>query len=186
MSVNVEPAVVDLSVIPARIPNQIGHEDRMADGGRVFVKMDPAAGRPLCEVVRSTRGDVDLAVARAKAVQPAWAATTVVKRGDILRNIALLMREHRDDIAALVARETGKSKKDALGETDDGDFSQDISYELPGPPRRCERSEQRGGVFIPTPPPGRPGTMRLRAAPSPGPRRGRRRTPSRGRPCDRA
>ena len=118
MSVNVEPAAVDLSVIPARIPNQIGHEDRMADGGRVFVKMDPAAGRPLCEVVRSTRGDVDLAVARAKAAQPAWAATTVVKRGDILRNIALLMREHRDDIAALVARETGKSKKDALGETD--------------------------------------------------------------------
>ena len=28
------------------------------------------------------------------------------------------MREHRDAIAALVARETGKSKKDALGETD--------------------------------------------------------------------
>ena len=43
---------------------------------------------------------------------------TVVKRGDILRQIALLMREHRDAIAALVARETGKSKKDALGETD--------------------------------------------------------------------
>jgi acyl-CoA reductase-like NAD-dependent aldehyde dehydrogenase len=41
-----------------------------------------------------------------------------VKRGEILRQIALLMREHRDAIATLVARETGKSKKDALGETD--------------------------------------------------------------------
>ena len=30
----------------------------------------------------------------------------------------MLMREHRDAIADLVARETGKSKKDALGETD--------------------------------------------------------------------
>ena len=30
----------------------------------------------------------------------------------------MLMREHRDAIATLVARETGKSKKDALGETD--------------------------------------------------------------------
>src|SRR5690349_23417856 len=118
MSVNVEPAPVDLSVVPALIPNQIGREDRMADGGKVFVKMDPATGRPLCEVVRSTRGDVDAAVARAKAAQPAWAAMTVVKRGDILRNIALLMREHRDEIASLVAKETGKSKKDALGETD--------------------------------------------------------------------
>ena len=43
---------------------------------------------------------------------------TVVKRGDILRQIALLMREYRDAIVSLVAKETGKSKKDALGETD--------------------------------------------------------------------
>src|SRR5205085_12112676 len=50
--------------------------------------------------------------------QPAWGQLTVVKRGDILRQIAILMREHREAIATLVARETGKSKKDALGETD--------------------------------------------------------------------
>ena len=80
--------------------------------------MDPATGRALCEVARSTAADVELAVTKAKAAQPAWAALTVVKRGDILRQIALLMREHRDAIAALVARETGKSRKDALGETD--------------------------------------------------------------------
>ena len=86
--------------------------------GRTFRKMDPATGRALCEVARSTAADVELAVTKAKAVQPAWAALTVVKRGDILRQIALLMREHREAIATLVARETGKSKKDALGETD--------------------------------------------------------------------
>ncbi|HKA60748.1 MAG TPA: aldehyde dehydrogenase family protein, partial [Gemmatimonadales bacterium] len=80
--------------------------------------MNPATGRQLCEVARSTRVDVELAVRKAKAAQPAWAAMTVVRRGDILRQIALLMREHRDDIAALVAMETGKSRKDARGETD--------------------------------------------------------------------
>ena len=47
-----------------------------------------------------------------------WAATTVVKRGEILRQIAILMREHRTALATLVSRETGKSLKDALGETD--------------------------------------------------------------------
>jgi aldehyde dehydrogenase (NAD+) len=41
-----------------------------------------------------------------------------VRRGDILRQIALLMRENRGTIADLVAKETGKSRKDALGETD--------------------------------------------------------------------
>jgi alpha-ketoglutaric semialdehyde dehydrogenase len=112
------PVASDLSVVPARIPNQIGHLDMMADVGRSFAKMNPATGRPLCEVARSTRDDVELAVKKAKAAQPAWAAMTVVRRGDILRQIALLMREHRDDIARLVAMETGKSRKDALGETD--------------------------------------------------------------------
>ena len=32
--------------------------------------------------------------------------------------VAMLMQEHRSEIASLVARETGKSMKDALGETD--------------------------------------------------------------------
>jgi aldehyde dehydrogenase (NAD+) len=58
------------------------------------------------------------AVATAKAAQPAWAALTVAKRGEILRKIAQLMQEHRGELAAIVARETGKSTKDALGETD--------------------------------------------------------------------
>jgi aldehyde dehydrogenase (NAD+) len=98
--------------------NQIGSELLPSTDGRTFTKKDPATGRALCEVARSSAADVELAVAKAKAAQPAWAAMTVVKRGDILRTIALLMRERRDAIASLVAQETGKSKKDALGETD--------------------------------------------------------------------
>jgi aldehyde dehydrogenase (NAD+) len=107
-----------LASIPATVPNQIGGIEAFALDGRTFTKMDPATGTPLCEVARSSAADVDLAVGRAKAAQPAWAAMTVVKRGDILRQIALLMREHCNAIATLVAKETGKSKKDALGETD--------------------------------------------------------------------
>ena len=108
----------DLAAIPPVIPNQVGHQDAAASDGRTFAKVDPATGRTLCQVARSTAADVAAAVAAAKAAQPAWAALTVVKRGDILRQIAMLMREHRSAIADLVSRETGKSHKDALGETD--------------------------------------------------------------------
>ncbi len=72
----------------------------------------------ICGVARSNAADVRHAVQAALAAQPAWAANTVVKRGDILRQLALLMRQHKTAIAELVARETGKSRKDALGETD--------------------------------------------------------------------
>jgi alpha-ketoglutaric semialdehyde dehydrogenase len=109
---------VDLFSIPSVIPNLLGGQDARATDARTFDKVDPATGRVICQVARSTAADVTLAVDMAKTAQPAWAATTVVKRGDILRQIALLMREHRSTIADLVARETGKSKKDALGETD--------------------------------------------------------------------
>lgn len=115
---SVDAAGQDLRSIPAVVPNQIGNEDALASDGRTFSKADPATGLAVCQVARSTASDVARAVGRAKQAQPAWAATTVVARGDILRQIALLMREHRSELAELVKRETGKSRKDALGETD--------------------------------------------------------------------
>jgi aldehyde dehydrogenase (NAD+) len=60
---------------------------------------------------------VDAALAAARRAQPAWAERTVVSRGDTLRAIALALRERQEDVAALVAVETGKSPKDARGET---------------------------------------------------------------------
>ena len=108
----------DLRSIPAVVPNQLGNQDVAASDGRTFSKIDPATGLAICQVARSTTSDVSRAVEIAKKAQPAWAAMTVVARGDILRQIALLMRERRGDIAELVAKETGKSRKDALGETD--------------------------------------------------------------------
>jgi acyl-CoA reductase-like NAD-dependent aldehyde dehydrogenase len=107
-----------LTEIPAVVPNQIGGDDARAANGRTFSKIDPATGREICQVARSSKADVELAVGLAVKAQPAWAAMTPVKRGEILRTLAMLMQEQREAIAALVARETGKSKKDALGETD--------------------------------------------------------------------
>jgi len=115
---NEERTATDLTVVPSVIPNQIGSRDAFAAGGRTFTKVDPATGRSICEVARSTAEDVAAAVTAARNAQPAWAEMTPVKRGDVLRRIAMLMQEHRAAIATLVARETGKSKKDALGETD--------------------------------------------------------------------
>ena len=109
---------VDLRSVPHVIPNQLGSQDADASDGRAFSKINPATGLAICQVARSTASDVQRAVEVAKNAQPAWAAMTVVARGDILRQIALLMRQHRADLAELVSKETGKSRKDALGETD--------------------------------------------------------------------
>ncbi|MCX6551650.1 MAG: aldehyde dehydrogenase family protein [Acidobacteria bacterium] len=104
--------------IPSLLPNQVNGEDRPAAAGETFAKLDPATGREICQVARSRKADVETAVAAAKAAQPGWAALPVARRGEILRIIAQLMQQHRREIAAVVARETGKSLKDAMGETD--------------------------------------------------------------------
>jgi aldehyde dehydrogenase (NAD+) len=109
---------IDIAAVPAEIPNHIAGRCVPAADGRWFPKFDPATGTEICRVARSGADDVATAVDAARRAQPAWAASTVVRRGDILRQVALLMRERREALAALVSRETGKSKKDALGETD--------------------------------------------------------------------
>jgi acyl-CoA reductase-like NAD-dependent aldehyde dehydrogenase len=103
--------------VPSLVPNLLDGADAPAADGRMFAKIDPATGVTLCQVARSSRDDVARAVEAARRAQPAWAAATPVARGDVLRRIAQLMETHRDELAALVARETGKSRKDALGET---------------------------------------------------------------------
>ena len=109
---------MNLTVVPSVVPNQIGGRDVTAVSSAAFDKVDPATGRVLCQVARSGRADIERAVELARGAQAGWAATTVVKRGEILRRIAVLLQQHRADVADLVARETGKSRKDALGETD--------------------------------------------------------------------
>ena len=94
---------VDLSAFPAVIPNSIAGTDAPAADDRTFAKLDPATGQEICRVARSSAADVARAVDVAKRAQPGWAALTPVKRGDILRQVALLMREQREAIAGLVA-----------------------------------------------------------------------------------
>ena len=103
--------------LPGTILNFIGGEERPAASGRTFDKLRPADGRAMGKVARSEAADVEAAVAAAKAAQPAWAEMTPVARGDILRATAIAMQQQADDIARLVADESGKSIKDAKGET---------------------------------------------------------------------
>jgi alpha-ketoglutaric semialdehyde dehydrogenase len=101
---------------PDRIGNWIDGKEAFAKGGKLFAKLAPADGSELLKVARSEAADVEAAVASAKAVQPAWAEKTPVFRGDILRAAAQIIKERAKELAEIVALETGKSVKDALGE----------------------------------------------------------------------
>ena len=89
-----------------------------AAGGEWFAKLDPHSGRQVSRVARSQAADVQQAIAAARAAYPGWSGRTPVDRGEILRKVCQALRERRSDLAAVVARETGKAPKHASGEVD--------------------------------------------------------------------
>jgi alpha-ketoglutaric semialdehyde dehydrogenase len=105
-------------VIADEIPNLIDGVQASPVTGEWLDKLRPADGSLLCRVARSGPEDVSEGVAAARAAQPAWAERTPVERGEILRELALLLRERREEAAELVAGETGKPLDLARGETD--------------------------------------------------------------------
>ncbi len=102
----------------AEIPNLIAGESAPPLSGEWLGKLRPADGTHLCRLARSGASDVAAAVSAARTVQPAWAERTPVERGEIVRELALLLRERRDEAAEIVIAETGKPLELALGETD--------------------------------------------------------------------
>ena len=105
-------------MIPAEVPNLVAGEERPAASGTWLDKTRPADGNPLCRVARSDAGDAAPAVAAARTAQADWAARTTVERGNVVRAIAELLRERRDEASELVVAETGKLTEIARGETD--------------------------------------------------------------------
>jgi aldehyde dehydrogenase (NAD+) len=105
-------------VIPEEIPNLVGGVAVPPASGEWLDKLRPADASLLCRVARSGSDDVEAAVASARAAQPGWAERTPVERGDLLRELALLLRDRRQQAAEVVVEETGKPLELALGEAD--------------------------------------------------------------------
>ena len=100
------------------VENLIDGARAPASSGEWLDKLRPSDATLLCRVARSGEEDVLRAVAAARAAQPAWAERTAVERGDLVRDLALLLRERRQEASELVGEETGKPLELALGETD--------------------------------------------------------------------
>ncbi|MDT3399600.1 aldehyde dehydrogenase family protein [Streptomyces sp. B1866] len=88
----------------------IGGAWRAADGGAEFTTYDPATGEPLGRCAEASGGDVDAAVAaaRAAAEDPAWTRLAPAARARLLWRVADLVEEHADELAALETRDQGQ------------------------------------------------------------------------------
>jgi len=106
-----------VATYPPLAGNWIDGAERPALDGTTFDKVAPHDGRRLGAVARSKADDVDAAVQAGRSAFPAWAAIPPVQRGAILHKVCNALEARASEMAAVVAAETGKSPKEALGET---------------------------------------------------------------------
>ena len=88
-----------------------------------YAVVNPATGETLATYPTIGDADLDAAVGRAHAAARSWRVTPPSERAAVIRRIAELHRERRDELAAIIVREMGKPLAAAEGEVD---FAADI------------------------------------------------------------
>ncbi len=100
--------------------NRISHwiDGRIVEGtsGRSGDVFNPATGEVQATVDLASVADMDRAVAVAKAAAPAWRATSLSRRAEVMFQIRELIAANRKEIATMISGEHGKVVSDALGE----------------------------------------------------------------------
>ena len=108
---------------------------------------NPADGSLLARVPASSAADYELALTRAVAAARSWADVPAPVRGQLVRHIGEELRQHKPELATLVALENGKIMAEALGEVqemiDIADFAVGQSRQLYGRTMHSERPQHR-------------------------------------------
>ena len=80
-----------------------------ARGGKTFAVVNPATGIEVARAADGDAADVEAAVLDADAAQKSWAKIPSRKRGAMVAQCAALLRDHVEELARLIALETGKA-----------------------------------------------------------------------------
>lgn len=94
--------------------NFIGGEYRPPVQGEYFDNVSPVTGTVFCQIARSTKEDVDAAVAAANKAKEAWGKTSTTERSNILNKMANRMEENLEMLAVAETWENGKAVRETL------------------------------------------------------------------------
>jgi malonate-semialdehyde dehydrogenase (acetylating) / methylmalonate-semialdehyde dehydrogenase len=109
-------AIAHVSPTLKSIDHWIGGRTAASESGRTGVVWNPATGEAQARVGFASVAEVDHAVEAARRAFPAWRATALSRRSEILFKLRELVDSSRRAIAELIALEHGKTLPDAMGE----------------------------------------------------------------------
>jgi aldehyde dehydrogenase (NAD+) len=92
---------------------------RAVTASEAFDDVDPSTGRPIAQVARCRKGEIDQAVRAARRTfEGTWRRCTAVERARALGMTAELIRRERDSLAELESRDTGKPLRQASADAE--------------------------------------------------------------------
>jgi malonate-semialdehyde dehydrogenase (acetylating)/methylmalonate-semialdehyde dehydrogenase len=132
--------------------NRIGHwiSNKMVLGtsGRSGVIYNPATGEQQATVDFANVAELDAVVAVAKAALPAWRATSLSRRAEIMFRMRELVDANRKEIANIVSLEHGKVPADAMGELARGLENIEFACGIPALLKGGYSEQAAGGVDV--------------------------------------
>lgn len=99
-----------------RLRYLVDNEWRESATGTYMPVMNPSTGTQLAETPCCTQDEVDAAVQAAARAFPAWAATPLPKRIQLMFRFKQLLDEHLEELSVLLATEMGKVLDEARGD----------------------------------------------------------------------
>jgi malonate-semialdehyde dehydrogenase (acetylating) / methylmalonate-semialdehyde dehydrogenase len=117
--------------VVVRLPNYIGGAWVGTGAVETLADVDPASGETLAEVPLSGATEVEAAVAAARAAQPGWRELPPQRRARAVLALREELLERREELAALVSADMGKTLADADGEVGRGLESVESAAAIP-------------------------------------------------------
>jgi aldehyde dehydrogenase (NAD+) len=115
--------------------------------GGELESLNPATGEALAKIKLAGPADYEAIMAEACHTFVEWRMVPAPKRGEVVREIGNELREHKDDLGALVSLEMGKILAEGKGEVqemiDIADFAVGLSRQLYGLTMHSERPGHR-------------------------------------------
>jgi malonate-semialdehyde dehydrogenase (acetylating)/methylmalonate-semialdehyde dehydrogenase len=114
----------------------IGGQHTTSRSGRAGDVHNPATGEVIRRAPFASAAEVAAAVAAAKGAFPAWSATPPLRRARIVAAFRERLEANRDELAAIISEEHGKTLPDAMGSLQRGievvEFATGIPHLLKG------------------------------------------------------
>ncbi len=116
--------------------------------GRTSPVFNPATGAIQGQLDLASVGEIDAAIAIAKAAFPAWRATNLSRRAEIMFHFRELIDANRKELATVIAGEHGKVVSDALGEIARGLENVEFACGIPNLLKGGFSEQASGGVDV--------------------------------------